>query len=258
MCSEYTTLRVLSQKQKGLIEFRILAITKPSLAASVSNRWVPSHGLFYVSSQTIFACLNIPEKKYHIRPEIWYYANKQKEVRELCGLVPRRLWFGALCWHQGRRVGDCGTLGVGWAASWGSHEPVASCPWTLGLGSRLFRTFIGQEEGQKAHPGKVERLSPSWKADAWDSFHCFQKQNEELGLIIDFTYSRRYYKPETDLLVSTVPMVHLKIGMSLQFTESKVEEVDRLQTHDESKGLGNMEHGVEHESKHRADYCFTH
>nr|XP_058917982.1 uncharacterized protein LOC131755483 isoform X1 [Kogia breviceps] len=36
------------------------------------------------------------------------------------------------------------------------------------------RTFIGQEEGRKGHPGKVERVSPSGTADAWDSLHCFQ------------------------------------------------------------------------------------
>ncbi|TKC33438.1 hypothetical protein EI555_004115, partial [Monodon monoceros] len=64
------------------------------------------------------------------------------------------LWFGALCWHRGRRVGDFSTLGVGWAASWESREPVASCPWALGSASRLFRTFVSQEEGRKAHPGK--------------------------------------------------------------------------------------------------------
>ncbi|XP_066864392.1 uncharacterized protein [Kogia breviceps] len=83
-------------------------------------------------------------------------------------------------------------------ASCGSHEPVASCPWVLGSGSQLFRKFIGQEEGRKAHPGKSfeKNLAPEECLSPLDLFNKLQEQNEELGLIVDLTYTRRYYKPE--------------------------------------------------------------
>ncbi|TKC43831.1 hypothetical protein EI555_007518 [Monodon monoceros] len=41
----------------------------------------------------------------------------------------------------------------------------------------------------------------------WISFNKIQEQNEELGLIIDLPYTRRYYKPED--LPETIP--YLKI-----------------------------------------------
>ncbi|XP_049565379.1 RNA/RNP complex-1-interacting phosphatase-like [Orcinus orca] len=41
----------------------------------------------------------------------------------------------------------------------------------------------------------------------WIFFNKHQEQNEELGLIIDLTYTRRYYKPEN--LAETIP--YLKI-----------------------------------------------
>lgn len=59
------------------------------------------------------------------------------------------------CRHLGLWAGGFCTLGVACAASWGSHEPVASCRWSLGPGSRLFWTFVSQEEGRKPHPRKV-------------------------------------------------------------------------------------------------------
>ncbi|XP_005686413.1 PREDICTED: RNA/RNP complex-1-interacting phosphatase isoform X2 [Capra hircus] len=102
------------------------------------------------------------------------------------------------CRHPGLWAGSFCTLGVACAASWGSHEPVASCRWSLGPGSRLFWTFVSQEEGRKPHPRKSfeKHLAPEECFSPLDLFNKIQEQNEELGLIIDLTYTRRYYKPE--------------------------------------------------------------
>ncbi|OWK10110.1 DUSP11 [Cervus elaphus hippelaphus] len=137
------------------------------------------------------------------------------------------------CRHPGLWAGNFCILGVACAASWGSHEPVASCRWSLGPGSRLFWIFVSQEEGRKPHPRKVKcqrtailrwkdylpvgqrmpgtrfiafkvplkksfekHLAPEECFSPLDLFNKIQEQNEELGLIIDLTYTRRYYKPE--------------------------------------------------------------
>lgn len=63
-------------------------------------------------------------------------------------------------WLRSRRAGDFGALGAGSAASWGPHEPMASCPRRLGPGTRVFWTFQGQEEGRKPHSRKVTSLRP--------------------------------------------------------------------------------------------------
>ncbi|KAI5145831.1 Rna/Rnp Complex-1-Interacting Phosphatase [Manis pentadactyla] len=52
-----------------------------------------------------------------------------------------------------------------------------------------------------------ENLAPEECFSPLDLFNKVQEQNEELGLIVDLTYTHRYYKPETNLLASTVPMV---------------------------------------------------
>ncbi|KAB1267325.1 RNA/RNP complex-1-interacting phosphatase [Camelus dromedarius] len=52
-----------------------------------------------------------------------------------------------------------------------------------------------------------ENLAPEERFSPLDLFNKIQEQNEELGLIIDLTYTCRYYKPED--LPETVP--YLKI-----------------------------------------------
>ncbi|EPQ08692.1 RNA/RNP complex-1-interacting phosphatase, partial [Myotis brandtii] len=52
-----------------------------------------------------------------------------------------------------------------------------------------------------------EKLAPEERFSPLDLFNKIQEQNEELGLIIDLTYTQRYYKPED--LPETIP--HLKI-----------------------------------------------
>ncbi|XP_057353002.1 RNA/RNP complex-1-interacting phosphatase-like [Manis pentadactyla] len=52
-----------------------------------------------------------------------------------------------------------------------------------------------------------ENLAPEECFSPLDLFNKVQEQNEELGLIIDLTYTHRYYKPERNLSASTVPMV---------------------------------------------------
>ncbi|XP_045684452.1 RNA/RNP complex-1-interacting phosphatase [Phyllostomus hastatus] len=52
-----------------------------------------------------------------------------------------------------------------------------------------------------------ERLAPEERFSPLDLFNKIQEQNEELGLIIDLTYTHRYYKPED--LPETIP--YLKI-----------------------------------------------
>ncbi|KAI5944067.1 RNA/RNP complex-1-interacting phosphatase [Manis javanica] len=60
---------------------------------------------------------------------------------------------------------------------------MASCPLRLGPERHLFRTALRREEGWKPRPRKltwtVERLQPSWTADARDPFHCFQSSFEK-------------------------------------------------------------------------------
>nr|KAF6429207.1 dual specificity phosphatase 11 [Molossus molossus] len=88
---------------------------------------------------------------------------------------------------------------------------MAWCPRRLGSGPgpRLFWTFVDQEEGREPHPRKSfeEKLAPEERFTPLDLFNKIQEQNEELGLIIDLTYTRRYYKPED--LPETIP--YLKI-----------------------------------------------
>ncbi|KAK2499785.1 hypothetical protein MC885_000877 [Smutsia gigantea] len=133
---------------------------------------------------------------------------QQTESRR-CVLLPELFRSEILFWPGGSRTGDFGALGVGWAASWGPDEPVASCPLRLGPESRLFRTALRQEEGWKPRPRKSfeENLAPEECFSPLDLFNKVQEQNEELGLIIDLTYTHRYYKPED--LPETVP--YLKI-----------------------------------------------
>ncbi|XP_021554772.1 RNA/RNP complex-1-interacting phosphatase isoform X2 [Neomonachus schauinslandi] len=52
-----------------------------------------------------------------------------------------------------------------------------------------------------------KNLAPEERFSPLDLFNKIQKQNEELGLIIDLTYTHRYYKPED--LPETIP--YLKI-----------------------------------------------
>ncbi|XP_004435581.1 PREDICTED: RNA/RNP complex-1-interacting phosphatase [Ceratotherium simum simum] len=52
-----------------------------------------------------------------------------------------------------------------------------------------------------------EKLAPEERFSPIDLFRKIQEQNEELGLIIDLTYTHRYYKPED--LPETIP--YLKI-----------------------------------------------
>ncbi|XP_004609157.1 RNA/RNP complex-1-interacting phosphatase isoform X1 [Sorex araneus] len=52
-----------------------------------------------------------------------------------------------------------------------------------------------------------EKLAPEERFSPLDLFNKIQEQNEELGLIIDLTYTQRYYKPED--LPETIP--YLKI-----------------------------------------------
>ncbi|XP_057353001.1 uncharacterized protein LOC130682549 isoform X2 [Manis pentadactyla] len=93
--------------------------------------------------------------------------------------------------------------------SWGPDEPMASCPLRLGPERHLFRTALRREEGWKPRPRKSfeENLAPEECFSPLDLFNKVQEQNEDLGLIIDLTYTHRYYKPETNLSASTVPMV---------------------------------------------------
>ncbi|KAI5930791.1 RNA/RNP complex-1-interacting phosphatase [Manis javanica] len=75
---------------------------------------------------------------------------------------------------------------------------MASCPLPLGPERRLFRTALRGEEGWKPRPQKSfeENLAPEECFSPLDLFNKVQEQNEELGLIIDLTYTHRYYKPE--------------------------------------------------------------
>ncbi|XP_008569403.1 PREDICTED: RNA/RNP complex-1-interacting phosphatase isoform X5 [Galeopterus variegatus] len=52
-----------------------------------------------------------------------------------------------------------------------------------------------------------EKLAPEERFSPLDLFNKIREQNEELGLIIDLTYTQRYYKPED--LPETIP--YLKI-----------------------------------------------
>ncbi|KAB0368144.1 hypothetical protein E2I00_011777 [Balaenoptera physalus] len=40
-------------------------------------------------------------------------SRRAKEVRDLRGLVSRRLWFGALCWHRGAVLATLALLALG-------------------------------------------------------------------------------------------------------------------------------------------------
>lgn len=42
------------------------------------------------------------------------------------------------------------------------------------LGALFLETRLAFSLTNKYPVSQVERLSPSWAADAWDSFHCFQ------------------------------------------------------------------------------------
>uniref|UniRef100_A0A8D1EQV7 RNA/RNP complex-1-interacting phosphatase n=1 Tax=Sus scrofa TaxID=9823 RepID=A0A8D1EQV7_PIG len=48
----------------------------------------------------------------------------------------------------------------------------------------------------RAHESFEKKLTPEERFSPLDLFNKIQEQNEKLGLIIDLTYTRRYYKPE--------------------------------------------------------------
>uniref|UniRef100_A0ABI7XIA1 Dual specificity phosphatase 11 n=1 Tax=Felis catus TaxID=9685 RepID=A0ABI7XIA1_FELCA len=68
-------------------------------------------------------------------------------------------------------------------------------------GTRFIAFKVPLKKSFEKHLAPEERFSPL------DLFNKLQKQNEELGLIIDLTYTHRYYKPED--LPETIP--YLKI-----------------------------------------------
>jgi hypothetical protein len=55
-------------------------------------------------------------------------------------------------------------------------------------------------------------LAPEERFSPLDLFNKIQEQNEEIGLIIDLTYTQRYYKPEVkiekNLLHSDAKIIH--------------------------------------------------
>ncbi|XP_044093516.1 LOW QUALITY PROTEIN: RNA/RNP complex-1-interacting phosphatase-like [Neovison vison] len=68
-------------------------------------------------------------------------------------------------------------------------------------GTRFIAFKVPLKKSFEKHLAPEERFSPL------DLFNKIQKQNEELGLIIDLTYTHRYYKPED--FPETIP--YLKI-----------------------------------------------
>lgn len=87
----------------------------------------------------------------------------------------------------------------------GSHVPERWKDY-LPLGQRMPGTrFIAFKVPLKT--SFQEKLSPEERFSPSDLFNRIQEQNEELGMIIDLTYTQRYYKPED--LPETIP--YLKI-----------------------------------------------
>ncbi|KAM5250146.1 RNA/RNP complex-1-interacting phosphatase-like isoform 1-T1 [Hipposideros larvatus] len=111
-------------------------------------------------------------------------------------------------WHHAR--GDWGQGRVSSGRSSGKKKGGNHIPerWKdyLPVGQRMPGTrFIAFKVPLKK--SFQEKLAPEERFSPLDLFSKIQEQNEELGLIIDLTYTHRYYKPED--LPETVP--HLKI-----------------------------------------------
>ncbi|KAM7078801.1 RNA/RNP complex-1-interacting phosphatase isoform 2-T7 [Molossus nigricans] len=113
-------------------------------------------------------------------------------------------WHGARGgWGRGRGRGFSGRSST--KKKGGNHIPERWKDY-LPVGQRMPGTrFIAFKVPLKK--SFEEKLAPEERFTPLDLFNKIQEQNEELGLIIDLTYTRRYYKPED--LPETIP--YLKI-----------------------------------------------